>query len=548
MTIHWLLLSITSSLTTFVAASSVEDFDFYSRCISFEPTRYVANSTVNALEFISAGKTLFFQNDSCTQQQTVSVDICRIALNISTSTKSGIISEYWLPANWTGRVLASGNGGIDGCIKYADIDYGTSHGFSTVGSNNGHNGTGGSAFLHNNEVLKDYVWRSLHTITKAGKNITAAFYSAPAKRSYYLGCSGGGRQGIKAAEMFPGDYDGIVAGAPAVNFNNMTSWRAAFFGISGSSTSPNFINSSIWGDLIHGEVLRQCDAIDGVLDGIIEDPTLCKFRPEALLCPTNMNPGVDCLSLAQVEIVKKVFSPLYGSSGELVFPAMQPGSEILASQKLYAGAPFPYSLDWFRYVVYQNPNFDDTHFGVADITAAQALNPFNVQTYPSDLSHFGRSHNGKLLIFHGQQDNQITSFSSERFYNHLTRGTTLPSSQIDHYLRLFRISGMFHCNSGPGAWMIGQATIGDTGFNPESNVLAATVRWVEEGIPPDTIEGTKFVNDVESEGVERRRRHCRYPYRNTYIGGNSSFSRSWSCVLFDNRGRMQLATKSILGL
>jgi feruloyl esterase len=167
---------------------------------------------------------------------------------------------------------------------------------------------------------------------------------------------------------------------------------------------------------------------------------------------------------------------------------------------------------------------------VADITAAQALNPFNVQTYPSDLSDFAGSHNGKLLIFHGQQDNQITSFSSERFYNHLARGMALQSPQVDEFLRFFRISGMFHCSSGPGAWMIGQASVGSLGFDPESNVLAAVVRWVEKGIAPDTILGTKYVDDVKENGVERRRRHCRYPYTNAYMGGNASLPESWKCV------------------
>jgi feruloyl esterase len=107
---------------------------------------------------------------------------------------------------------------------------------------------------------------------------------------------------------------------------------------------------------------------------------------------------------------------------------------------------------------------------------------------------------------------------------------------------------MSHCNSGPGAWMIGQASIGDTGFDPAKNVLAAIVRWVEDGVPPDTIEGTKFVNDVVANGVERTRRHCRYPYRNTYIGGNASVPSSWECVLFDNRGRMQLTARLALWL
>lgn len=116
------------------------------------------------------------------------------------------------------------------------------------------------------------------------------------------------------------------------------------FDITGLPTSPNFINGSLWAGIIHNEVLRQCDTIDGVIDGIIDDPTLCKFRPEALECPMNNIPGVGCLRLAQFKILRRIFSPLYGSSSELVFPAMQPGSELLASQKLYAGAPFPYSL------------------------------------------------------------------------------------------------------------------------------------------------------------------------------------------------------------
>jgi feruloyl esterase len=137
--------------------------NFSTACLDFEPLKYVSNATVNVHEFVTAGTTLQFPgtDPSCgTANQTVSVDICRIALNISSSDRSGILFESWIPRNWTGRFLATGNGGIDGCIKYDDINYGNKNGFSAVGSNNGHNGTGGSAFLHNPEVLKDYVYRS----------------------------------------------------------------------------------------------------------------------------------------------------------------------------------------------------------------------------------------------------------------------------------------------------------------------------------------------------------------------------------------------------
>ena len=167
------------------------------------------------------------------------------------------------------------------------------------------------------------------------------FYKKAYSKAYYLGCSLGGRQGIKTAEMFPTDFDGILAGSPALDFNNLVSWRASFFPITGSVNSSNFIPASTWTTLIHNEVLNQCDGFDGVIDGIIEDPSLCDFRPEALLCETDTL--ADCLTPNQVEIVREIFSPLYGEDGKLIYPAMQPGSEILAVQKLYAGAPFAYS-------------------------------------------------------------------------------------------------------------------------------------------------------------------------------------------------------------
>lgn len=181
----------------------------------------------------------------------------------------------------------------------------------------------------------------LHTITVAGKTLTNLFYDKAYKKSYYLGCSLGGRQGIKAADMFPSDFDGIVAGSPALDFNNLQSWRASFFPITGPANSSGFISEATWSTLIHGEVLNQCDGLDGVFDGIIEDPDLCNFRPEALLCKKNTS--TNCLTAAQVEIVRQIFSPLYGENGTLIYPAMQPGSEILASQNLYAGKPFSYS-------------------------------------------------------------------------------------------------------------------------------------------------------------------------------------------------------------
>ena len=218
---------------------------------------------------------------------------------------------------------------------------------------------------HNHDVVTDFAWRScvvlvccltaplnspqrvadlpdrLHTITVAGKILTRFFYSKPYTKSFFLGCSLGGRQGIKAAEMFPSDFDGIVAGSPALDFNNLQSWRARFFPITGRPNSSDYISTARWINLIHGEILNQCDGLDGAIDGIIEDPNLCSFRPEALLCRRKTT--ADCLTSNQVEMVREIFSPFYGENGNLIYPAMQPGSEIMAATNLYAGKPFSYS-------------------------------------------------------------------------------------------------------------------------------------------------------------------------------------------------------------
>lgn len=182
---------------------------------------------------------------------------------------------------------------------------------------------------------------SLHTGVTMGKELTARFYGRAHSKSYYIGCSLGGRQGIYAADAFPEDFDGIVAGAPALDFNNLVSWRASFFPITGFVNSSRYVTESQWKGLIHSEILRQCDGIDGVFDGIVEDPTLCDFQPGVLLCENGETD--DCLSPTQAETVREIFAPLRDENNRLIYPAMQPGSELKSADGLYAGKPFMYS-------------------------------------------------------------------------------------------------------------------------------------------------------------------------------------------------------------
>ncbi|OGM47214.1 feruloyl esterase B precursor [Aspergillus bombycis] len=482
--------------------------DFQASCQAFSPDTRDTSAHREFTEYVPAGTNLSlpYNDATCARPyQVVPVDLCRVALYLETSNRSSVTTELWLPRNWTGRFLGTGNGGIDGCIKYEDLAYGAANGFAVVGSNNGHNGTTAASLYQNSDVIADFAWRALHLSTVIGKQVTNAFYGESHTKSYYLGCSLGGRQGIHSAVDFPDDFDGIVAGSPALDFNNLVSWRASFFPITGSTDSAEFINVSTWKNVIHPEVLVQCDTLDCVDDGIIEDPTLCNFRPEVLMCTNDRKDN--CLSPAQVEIVRKVFSPMYGEDGQLIFPAMQPGSELEAADKLYAGKPFSYSEEWFQYVVY-DPSWDPAEFDIHDAKVTDDLNPQNIRTWPNDLSNYAKR-GGRIITFHGQQDGKITSFNTVRFYNHLLTTMNLSASELDNFFRFFRISGMSHCSSGPGAWAFGQGgspapTM--TPFNSNENVLAALVAWVERGIAPETITGTKHAEIKKESTAEAEQR------------------------------------------
>lgn len=446
--------------------------------------------------------------------------------------------EVWLPTSeaWTGRFLSTGNGGISGCIQYYDLAYTVDLGFAAVATNNGHNGTGGEAFYQNTEVVEDFAYRALHTGVVLGKEVSAAFYGAPHNASYYFGCSTGGRQGFKEAQDYPEDFDGYVIGAPAVAFNNLTSWSGSFFVDTGASNASTFVPIPLW-TAIHDDILAQCDGLDGYVDGIIEDAALCaNYTPSAaLLCSSaaaNATTGGLCLTDVQAETVHKIFSPVINADdGSLVYPAMQPGSELLAQFIYYSGAAFSYTADWFRYVVYNDPAWDPATLGAADYTAAAQLNPYNIQTWEGDLSGV-RDGGGKILHYHGQQDMIISSYNSPRYYEHVAATMGLSSDQLDEFYRFFKISGMGHCDGGPGATFIGQGIDSNATLDPEGNVLTAMVRWVEQGVAPETLLGTAYVNETKDSGeIAFQRRHCKYPLRNVYSGsGDPTVPDSWECV------------------
>jgi feruloyl esterase len=517
---------------------------FEQQCNALADTLSIPNATIWFTEYVpsTTNITLPGNNITCARPfQVAPKTICRVALYVATSSNSGISMEAWLPLNWTGRFLSTGNGGISGCTQYEDIAYGTSLGFATIGANNGHNGTGGDAFLNNPDVVLDFSWRSLHTSTVVGKSITQSFYGKPHTKAYYLGCSTGGRQGFQSAQMFPEDFNGIVAGAPAFRFNYLNAWSGSFYPIFRDAGPDGFPPPTAW-PALDSALLAQCDTLDNAADGIIEDPELCNFRPEALICSSTTTNTSTCITGKQAATIRALLSPLYGENGTFIYPRMQPGPTILpALYSIYAQAQFPYTTDWFRYAVFNDPNFDTDNITPSDWKYAWNKNPGDINTWSGDLAAFsGRG--SKILHYHGQVDIIISSAISPLYYDHVSRTMNIPADEIDDFYRFFRISGMSHCSGGVGATFIGQNINSAVSTAPEENVLMAMVRWVEEGIAPETVTGTAVEVDemgapvLEDGNVKAlwKRRHCRYPRRNVYQGGKKGDWRDpkqWKCVV-----------------
>ena len=214
---------------------------------------------------------------------------------------------------------------------------------------------------------------------------------------------------------------------------------------------------------------------------------------------------------------------------------MQPGSELDAYPFYYSGTPLTPSSDVYKYVIYSDPDWDPVSVTVADFEYARALDPYGISTWNGDLSSF-RDTGGKLLVYHGLQDQIVSSDNTARYYRYLSETMNLQPRDLDDFYRYFRISGLAHCRGGPGAWNIGAFATGGsilaTPTDPESNILTAVVAWVEEGKAPEYVRGSKFVNDNPTLGLAFSRKHCKYPAGNVYVGpANYTDENAWECRL-----------------
>ncbi|KAI0002380.1 tannase and feruloyl esterase [Xylariaceae sp. FL0662B] len=509
---------------------------FQESCVKLAATLCIPNTHVQLTQYVKAGTNLSIPDypQECVlgigaaPYQVAPADLCRVALRIDTSAQSEMTLEAWLPVNWTGRFLSGGNGGFTGCIQYPDLAYGAMLGFATVSGNNGHNGTTAEPFYKAPEVLEDYVYRAIYTGATVGKQVVKSFYGKQPTKAYFMGCSGGGRQAFKFAQDFPDVFDGLVAGSPAIDFVNLINWASWLSTLAGfDRNSPDFIDEKLWG-VIHQETLRQCDGLDGAMDGIIEDPALCYPVFETLICKPSQDTST-CLNGKQAARVREIYEPLYGNNGTLLYPRQLPGADATAFANYLNGTAM-FLSQWFQYVVY-DPSFDPRNVNRADFAFANEQDPFGVSTWKPDLSAFKRR-GGKILALHGLEDGIISSEISKLYYHRVADTMQASPSALDEWYRFFRISGLGHCAGGKGASSIGMYYFGPlTSLSPQDNVLTGVVDWVENGRAPEFVRGTRFKDGSPALGIEYKRKHCKYPARNVYVGPqNYTDENAWMCV------------------
>jgi feruloyl esterase len=419
---------------------------------------------------------------------------CRVAAILTPSKDSEIKIEVWLPeAGWNGKFQGVGNGGWSGAIGYQALSKALAQGYATASTDTGHSGGSGSFALGHPEKLIDFAYRSVHEMTVKGKAIIAAYYGDGPTLSYWNGCSSGGKQGLKEAQRFPADYDGIIAGAPANYWTHLVTgslWIAQAV----HKDEASYIPASKY-PLIHKAVLEACDAMDGVKDGVIEDPARCRFDPKILECKTDDSAA--CLTPPQVEAVRKIYAPSKNPrTGQEIFPGLAPGSE-LGWSGLAGPQAFPIAADHFKYVVFKDPAWDwrtlnfDTDVALADKTDDGMLNA----TDP-DLKAF-IAHGGKLLMYHGWTDQLIPPQNSINYYRSVPE--TLKSS-----VRLFMVPGMNHCAGGEGT--------------SNFDAVGAMEQWVEQKKAPERIAASHIANGA----IDRTRPLCPYPQVAQYKGSGST--------------------------
>ena len=435
---------------------------------------------------------------------------CRVTARLTPSSDSDIKAEVWLPASgWNGKYEAVGGGGWAGVVSYPAMAAAVAAGYATASTDTGHTGGTADFALGHPEKLIDFGYRAIHETTVAARPIIDAFYGSAPKVSFFNGCSTGGRQAITEAQRYPNDFDGIVAGASAWDGMRMHASRVAVSQVVNSN--PDGVIPPAKLPMIHAAVLDACDALDGVKDGVIENPLQCRFDYAKLACKGADGP--DCLTQGQVESAKALTSPLKNAKTGRVIDErhLMPGSE-LGFATLGGAAPLGLSVSGLANILFKDPNWDWHTFEVSKDfdRAAQADGGAVFSGDPNLKPFFDRG--GKLLMYHGWTDPQVTPMESTIYYDKVVKAVGKDASAKG--IALFMVPGMNHCQGGAGT---------DT-----FDKMAAIEVWVASGRAPAQI----IASHRTAGKVDKTRPLCPFPQVAKYKGtGETTDAVNFACGL-----------------
>jgi feruloyl esterase len=447
---------------------------------------------------------------------------CRVLVTLTPVKDSSIRSEIWLPPqeNWNGKFLGTGNGGLAGSLNppHVTMRDAVIRGYATAGTDTGHVGQGegwsldGVWALGHPEKVKDYGYRANHLTAVTAKALIKSYYAKTPKYSYFQGCSNGGREALMEAQRFPHDYDGIVAGAPA---NEWTGIVAGFaWNTKAIAETPDSGLPDDKLEILQQAVLKQCDVLDGVTDGVLENPRRCVFNPAVVQCADGNQ--TNCLSAAQVETARKIYQgPRNSKTGAQMYPGYPVGSEAVQWGQWITGSTADqafYSTELFRNMVYEDASWDMSKLKL-DAAYAKAVTKIGpmLNSNKTDMSAFAKR-GGKLILYHGWADGALTPLGTVKYYERVQ--AKMGAAATAQFMRFYMAPGLAHCIGGPGP--------------NDFDMLKPLEQWVEKKTAPDTIIASKYENDFakfmgipEGDAV-RTRPLCPFPKVAHWKGSGST--------------------------
>ena len=463
---------------------------------------------------------------------------CEIHGIIKPTADSAIHFEVWLPVtNWNSKLQVVGNGGLAGTISYPAMATALRNGYATASTDTGHTTSEPKEWLQNRDRLIDYSYRGLHLTTVDAKALVDQFYSQNAKQSIYTGCSKGGQQGLMEAQRFPADFDGIVAG-DAANYWTHQIQSELWNGIVTGTPETNLPAEKL--QMIQEAVLKQCDALDGVTDGLIADHRRCTFNPKTLLCH-----GADtsaCLTPAQEAAVEKLYTgPVNPRTGQKLYGGFYPGNELgwggngrPAVINRVDNSSGVSSFDFTRFALLGRPDWQFRTFDFDRDTQAmdEKLATISNATDPN-LAEFRRLGH-KLFYYHGAADPLIPAQNGIDYYETVVaaqaKGGKNGLAETQTFFRAYIVPGLYHCSGGPGP-----SAFGTSGAAPildaDHDAVTAVSKWIETGAAPDRIIATKYVENSPGKGIAMQRPICAWPLAARYKGkGDTNDAANFACV------------------